>query len=92
MFLMFFFAVSPGLPNLYCFCTESGSTIVKKPSGQERNLSLVEAIFSTFPTKNESLPGKSEDTFGVEHDYEGGDVGEFDFFFCFTSEIGSRSR
>ena len=65
---------------------------VHQPSGQEQNLSLVEAIFSTFPTQNESLPGKSEDTFGVEHDYEGGDVGEFDFFFCFSSEIGSRSR
>ena len=65
---------------------------VHQPSGQERNLSLVEAIFSTFPTQNESLPGKSEDTFGVEHDYEGGDVGEFDFSFWFSSEIGSRSR
>ena len=65
---------------------------VHQPSGQERNLSLVEAIFSTFPTQNESLTGKSEDTFGVEHDYEGGDVGEFDFSFWFSSEIGSRSR
>jgi len=46
----------------------------------------------TFPTKIESLTGKPEDTFGVEHDYEGGDVGEFDFSFCFSSEIGSRSR
>ena len=40
----------------------------------------------------ESHTGKSEDTFGVEHDYEGGNVGEFDFSFWFSSEIGSRSR